>query len=614
MRNTAVRSRRSESFHRSDASAANLERNAFPMRRLVACATAALIGCAGWTSLRAHAAPPSVQAPVGDFVPGRLLVQPRAGLSDAEFDKIVRVHGGKRRQRIAQINLQVIDLPGKADVRAIARLLRRHRHLKFAEPDMLVGPGLTPNDPYFGNAWHLPKIAAPAAWDIAGGQGVTIAILDTGVDATHPDLAAKMVSGWNMYDNNSDTRDVHGHGTAVAGTAAAAGNNAIGVAAVAPNAKIMPMRIANPSGYAYYSTIAQALNWAADNGANVANISFLGVAGSASIQSAAQYFRNKGGLTVVSAGNNGVDEGIAPNDDIIAVAATDANDAKTSWSSFGSFVDVSAPGAGIWTTMNGGGYGAWSGTSFASPVVAGVAALMKSANPLLTPGEIESLLFASATDLGNPGKDSWYGSGRVNAGAAVFAAHHAAARDTQPPSVAITNPAGGTVKGLVPVNVNAADNVGVVRVDLLVNGAAFATDTTTPFGFSWDSSKVADGPARLVAYAYDAAGNYSASSVVTVSVANSTDSVAPVVTIANPADGSRIGRRVSIKVKASDNSGTAGIRQSLYIDGALKASASGATLRYTWNTRQFAPGSHSIQAVASDAAGNSTSSTIFVTK
>lgn len=599
--------------HLRQSNTACFPEHAFAARRLAGCATALLIGCLGWYG--AHAAPPEqAQAPARKFVPGRLLVQPRAGLPAAELDKIVGQHGGKRAQRLAQINLQVIDLPAGADVEAIAKVLKRHRHLKFAEPDMLVGPGFTPNDPYFSNAWHLPKIGAPAAWDTANGQGVTIAILDTGVDGTHPDLTPKMVPGWNMYDNNSDTRDIHGHGTAVAGTAAAIGNNGVGVASVAPNAKIMPLRIADPSGYGYYSTIAQGLSWAADHGANVANISFLGVAGSASIQSAAQYFKSKGGVTVVAAGNNGIDEGIAASDTVIAVSATDSSDAKTSWSSFGSFVDISAPGASIWTTTNGGGYGAWSGTSFASPVVAGVVGLMKSANPLLSPTQIESLLFANTVDLGNPGKDAWFGSGRVNAGAAVLAAFNTPSRDTQPPSVSVTNPAGGTVSGLVPVDVSAADNVGVVRVDLLVNDTAIASDTTMPFGFSWDSKSVPDGQARLVAYAYDAAGNYAASNVTTVSVANTPDNTAPTVKIANPANGARIGRNVSINVSSADNLGAAGIKQSLYIDGALKATATGGTLTYGWNTRKVAAGTHTIRAVAKDAAGNSASATISVVK
>ncbi len=144
--------------------------------------------------------------------------------------------GGKRRGHIPQIDVHVVELPAQASPTAIAHALKGHPHLKFAEPDMLVSPDFTPHDPYLGSAWHLPKIAAPQAWDSSTGSDMTVAILDTGVDSAHPDLAAKIVPGWNFYDNNSNTADVHGHGTAVAGTAAAAAG--MGVAAVLGPASI----------------------------------------------------------------------------------------------------------------------------------------------------------------------------------------------------------------------------------------------------------------------------------------------------------------------------------------------------------------------------------------
>ena len=152
-----------------------------------------------------------------------------------------------------------------------------------------------------------------------------------------------MVAGWNFYDNNSLTSDVFGHGTKVAGTASAITNNAVGVSGVAGQSRIMPVRVSNTTGSAYISAIAKGLTWAADNKARIANVSFDGVAGSASIQNAAQYMKNKGGLVVVAAGNNGIDQGYAPTTTLIAVSATDGNDFKTSWSSYGSFVSVSAP-------------------------------------------------------------------------------------------------------------------------------------------------------------------------------------------------------------------------------------------------------------------------------
>lgn len=580
-------------------------------------AAATLIGLMGSAPGVASAAPATANSDA--WAKGRILVIPRAGLPAQEFAKILSVHGGKSR-KVGQSNLYIVDLPAAASEKAVVAKLAHHPSLKFAELDRRVSPGFVPNDPYNGSEWHLAKIGAPSAWNSAQGAGVTVAVLDSGVDGTHPDLAAQMVPGWNVYDNNSNTSDVNGHGTAVAGAVAAASNNGIGVASVAGQSKIMPVRIADANAYAYWSTVAQGLTWAADHGARVANISYVGVAGSLSVQNAAQYMKNKGGLVIVCAGNNGIDENITPTTTMIPVSATDSNDLRTSWSSYGNFVAMSAPGLNIWTTARGGTYQQWWGTSLASPITAGVVALMMSAKPALDALQVENLLYSTAIDLGSAGRDPIYGYGRVNAAGAVQAAVSAPpTADTQAPAVAISAPLGSsTVSGLVSVNATASDNVGVTRVELWVNGSAVAIDTAAPFGFSWDSTGVPNGMANLVAYAFDAAGNSKASAPVSVNVANPIKSVAsdvtpPTLSIVNPVAGSVVGN-VSISVSASDDSGAAGISQSLYIDGVLTASASGATLGYNWSTRQSANGTHTIKAVARDAAGNMTSTSVQVTK
>lgn len=571
-------------------------------------ATALLVGLLGLgASTGVHAQAPS-------WAPNRLLVMPNAGLSSAEFDKLLKPHGAKAR-RIGKSDLHIIDLPGQVPETAVLALLKHNPHLKFAELDQRVPLALVPNDPYNGSEWHLAKINAGAAWDRTQGAGVTIAILDTGVLGAHPDLAANIVPGWNFYDNNSDTSDVVGHGTAVAGTAAAATNNSLGVASVAGAARIMPIRISDTTGSAFYSTIAQGITFAADKQVRVANVSFLGLAKSASVISAAQYMKSKGGLVVVAAGNNGIDEAITPTTSMIPVSATDSNDAKASWSSYGTFVAVAAPGTAIWTTNRSGSYSQWQGTSFASPVTAGVVALMMSANPALPNTQIESLLFSTALDLGVAGRDSYFGYGRVQAAAAVNASVAATVSDTQAPTVVITAPtASASVSGLTTVSVNATDNVGVSRVELLVNGALVALDTTTPFQFSWDSSTVAQGMVSLVAKAFDAAGNSQSSTAVTVNVGGLADTTAPVVSITKPTNGIRISGTVQIAVSASDNNGAAGITQTLYIDGVRVASGTGASLSYNWNTRKAAAGNHVLQAVAKDQANNVSSQQIQVTK
>lgn len=563
------------------------------------------------STFSAVAAQPSPDAPEA-IAPGRILVSPRPGLSDHELDKILSAHGGKAR-RIGESNLFIVDLPAGASERGVAQQLARNPHLKHAEVDRRLPITFVPNDPYTGSEWHTQKINAATAWSVSQGAGITIAILDTGVDGTHPDLAAQMVAGWNFYDNNADTSDVQGHGTAVAGAAAATTNNGVGVASVAGAAKIMPIRVTDASGNAYASTIAQGITYAADHGARVANVSISGVASSSTTLSAAQYMKNKGGLVVVAAGNNGVNENIAATTTMIPVSATDSNDLLTSWSSYGSYVALAAPGLNIWTTAKGGSYWTCWGTSFSSPITAGVVALMMSAKPSLPSTQIESLLYATAVDLGAPGRDTSYGYGRINAGAAVQAAAAATSNvDTQAPASSISAPmASSTVTGLVPVNVVASDNVGVAKVELRVNGVTVATDTTAPYGFSWNSATVPNGMATLTTYAYDAAGNAAASAPVSVNVANT---LKLNVVVVQPSNGAIVSGAVGVSTSASETGGTSTISQSLYIDGVLKATGSGGSLAYTWNARKASAGAHTINVIAKDAAGNTSSSSIQVTR
>lgn len=550
------------------------------------------------------------------YVKGRVIVSARPGVSDEKLAGILATNGGKG-HRIGQTDLHVVELPNGASEVAVRNALARNPMVKFAELDMRFKLAATTNDPYLGSAWHLARIDAPTAWETASGQGVTIAILDTGVDAAHPDLAAQMVAGWNFHDNNADSSDVQGHGTAVAGAAAATFNNGIGVASVAGAAKIMPIRVTDANGYASASTIAQGISWAADRGARVANLSISGAPGNATIQTAANYLRSKGGLLVVAAGNTGSDAGLPQDRTMVVVSATGSADTLASWSSYGSYVTLSAPGDYIWTTTRGGGYGQWWGTSFASPVAAGVVALMMSARPELSPSQIESLLYASATDLGAAGRDIYYGHGRVNASAGVSAARGTVPADTQAPSVAITSPAAGSVlAGLVAVDVNAIDNVGVNRVELRVGGRTVATDTSAPYQFAWDSTATANGDATLEAYAFDAAGNARGSGAMTVKVANAVaaDTTAPVVRLLRPTDGSTVSGTVTIEVAASDDRGTSGLRTTLFINGVQVAGTTGGTLSYKWNTRKAKSGSHTLQAVAVDAAGNRSSAYVVVRK
>ncbi len=556
----------------------------------------------------------------GEWAKGRLLVMTRAGLSAADLDKALKPHGGKAR-RIGQSDLHVVELSGNASETAVLAQLKHNPHLKFAELDRRVAPAAASNDPYFGSAWHLGKIGAATAWDTSQGSSITIAVLDTGVNGAHPDLAAKMVPGWNTFNNNADTSDFQGHGTPVAGAAAAITNNGVGVAGVAGQAKIMPLVITDSTGASFYSVISQAIIWAADRGARVASISFSGLPFSSAVQNAAQYMKNKGGLVVVAAGNTGAVDNVAPTTTMIPVGSTESNDTRTSTSTYGAFVAMSAPGTNIYSTARSGGYGIYNGTSLATPIVSGTIALMMAANPALPAADIEKLLYQTAVDLGTAGRDPYYGYGRVDAAAAVRAAATATPTttvDATPPQVAISAPLGSsTVSGLVPVNVTATDNVGVAKVELRVNGTLVATDTASPFAFSWDSTKVSNGMANLVATAYDAAGNVASSTTVAVNVANTVvaaDTTPPVVTILSPTLSSLTVASLTVSASATDNMGSAGITQSLYINGSLTTTATGGSLSYKWNTKNLRAGTYTLKVVARDAAGNSSSATKQVIK
>lgn len=256
-----------------------------------------------------------------------------------------------------------------------------------------------------------------------------------------------------------------------------------------------------------------------DHGAKVMNLSFGGVAGISTITSAAQYVVNHGGLVVAAAGNCGCFDATAENPYMISVSATDSSDKLASFSSTGNYVDLAAPGVSIYTTTKRGGYGGVSGTSFSSPITVGVAALIWSVNPGLSPANVETLLEANADDLGPAGYDTSFGCGRVNAYKAVLAAGGVPlpSPDTTPPSASISSPADGvSVSGTISVDVSAADNVGVTQVAPYIDGALFATDPTAPYSFAWDTTQSSNTTHTLQAVAYDAAGNSGASAAVSV--------------------------------------------------------------------------------------------------
>jgi serine protease len=289
----------------------------------------------------------------------------------------------------------------------------------------------TGTDPMRSQQWDLGTMSVGDAWLKSTGTGVTVAVLDTGVDASNPDLAGQVLTGYDETTGKDGANtDPNGHGTHVAGTIAADTGNGVGVSSVAPGAKILPVRVLGANGSGYMSDTATGIIYAADHGANVINMSLGATAQVTAVTNAIAYARSKGVVVVAAAGNSrengspvsypGADPGV------IAVAATDSTDTVASYSNQGSYVDVAAPGSAILSTyptaLNKSGYATLYGTSMASPHVAAEAALIKAYRPALTPDQIEQAIESSAVDLGAKGKDTDYGYGRVNAAAGLIAA------------------------------------------------------------------------------------------------------------------------------------------------------------------------------------------------
>jgi thermitase len=360
-------------------------------------------------------------APVSDSPSEQILVKFKPGTSLSEAAQIRRNFGGEAKETIPGIGVQVITV-SKGQAMKMAKAYSSNARVAYAEPDVVAEVMGSPDDPGFVNQWALVKIQAPQAWDVTTcSPTINIAILDTGVDLDHPDLAGKIVSNINFSGSNT-TDDVYGHGTHVAGIAAAITNNGIGVAGLGYNSAIMNVKVLADNGAGTHSQIAAGIIWAADNGAQIINLSLGSGASSQTLEDAVNYAWSKGVVVVAAAGNNGNSIKMYPAAyaNCIAVAATNANDALASWSSYGDWVTVAAPGTGIYSTLKDSGYGYMSGTSMASPFVAGLAALVfTTVSDTNGDGklndEVRSRIEATCDDIGVSG----IGRGLIDAARAV---------------------------------------------------------------------------------------------------------------------------------------------------------------------------------------------------
>jgi type VII secretion-associated serine protease mycosin len=285
----------------------------------------------------------------------------------------------------------------------------------------------TGGDPYRSQQWGLDQFQAERLWPTSTGAGVDVAVVDTGVTGTHPDFTGRICSGVSYLGSTGvaqagqGTDDGNGHGTHVAGIAAAGTGDGVGIAGVAPAARIIPVRVLDAQGRGSSSDVARGITWAVDHGAEVVNLS-LGGPHSIAVATAVDYAETHGVLVVAAAGNDGPTGAAnypAALDDTLAVASQDEGGDVSWFSTRGAYVDITAPGSGIVSTYKDGRWAYMSGTSMAAPHVTGAAALLLAAEPGLTPAQVRARIVGTAADRGAVGHDTSFGWGLIDPAAAL---------------------------------------------------------------------------------------------------------------------------------------------------------------------------------------------------
>lgn len=319
-----------------------------------------------------------------------------------------------------EVDEYVITLPDGMTEDGVHDWLMATGDYQYVHPDWMCFPINTPNDPNFGQQWHHQNMESEAGWDvITDAPTIIAAFTDTGVDTNHPDLVNNLIPGYNQVSGQwenlgGDLEDINGHGTWVGGCIGADGNNGIGVAGMSWDIQLMPIRVSeDPGGGAYLSDLTDGARVAVDNGASTVSASYSGV-GNSSVGTTGTYIKGQGSLYLYAADNNGTNHSGFDYLDVLIVGATDSNDNKASWSSYGLAVDCVAPGVNIESTAMGGGYSAPSGTSFSTPLTNGVAAMIYANNPGISAQAVEDILLDNCVDLGSPGEDDTFGRGLVN--------------------------------------------------------------------------------------------------------------------------------------------------------------------------------------------------------
>lgn len=421
-----------------------------------------------------------------DYVPNEILVGLRSGGNRTTAESTMRQLGAITR-KMDGIGAYSVRLNANQNLNAALATMQRRSEVLFAEPNYIVHAYSTPNDANYSAQYSLPLTSTDQAWAIWRPQAtVVIAIVDTGILLTHPDLTNKIdrdsgnaVIGTNFVTTTAAPNDDNGHGTHVAGIAAAQSNNGIGVAGVAgwdgvagdtdtTHIKLMPVKVLDSTGSGTVSAVASGVTWAADHGANVINLSLGSDYDSVTLSTAIAYAWNHGCIVVAAAGNSGSSRREYPAGDanVISVASSGSTDTLSYFSNYGNWVTVAAPGEQILSTTFDGGYGYMTGTSMASPFVAGEAALLWAQAPSLTNAQIANLVATSVDPLSPYRKHSLSStSGRVN----VFKALNSIANPGAPTLSSLslgasTQLGSGTVTGTVSLTLPATGSGATVTL------------------------------------------------------------------------------------------------------------------------------------------------------
>jgi len=347
------------------------------------------------------------------YDPRRVAATFKPGVPRARIAAVISDAGGTLVKAIPQIKAYLVGVEPEQRTEMLASLQSSPVVASASKEPIAEVFDTSPDDTDWPQQDGLRVAGFPQAWDVTQGSSkIVVAVVDTGVDAKHPDLRGALVPGWDFIGNDADPSDDHGHGTAVAGIIAARSNNHVVGAGICWRCLVMPIKVLDSTGSGDDTLIAAGIVWAVDHGARVINLSLGGPGSSVELANALAYANAKGVVVVAAAGNAGVTTQFYPAADphAVSVAATTVTDRRYSWSNFGSWVRLAAPGCNV-APILGDGYGTFCGTSSATPVVAGLVALELSAQPAATASEVEDALVRAAVPL-----PAFVQYGRIDAG------------------------------------------------------------------------------------------------------------------------------------------------------------------------------------------------------